>query len=248
VSEIDTEEARAASGGRAMVDAGSRPSPTIEARGIARRKPKGEGWLLRDVSLSVRPGDRIAVVGPSGAGKTVLLRALALLDPLDEGAIYHHGAAVRDECVPSYRKGIIYVHQRPALFEGSVEENLRHPFALKAHRGKTFDRRRTIALLEGLGREESFLAKSTNDLSGGEGQVVALIRAIQLEPEVLLLDEPAASLDPAATHAVECLVGRWYSQASDERSLVWVSHDVEQVRRMTRTTIGMEAGRLQPGP
>jgi putative ABC transport system ATP-binding protein len=231
-----------------MPDAGLEPPPTIEARGAARRHPKGEGWLLRDVQLLIHPGDRIAILGPSGAGKTVLLRALALLDPLDSGEILHRGEAVRGPRVPTYRRDVIYLQQRPALFDGSVEDNLRHPFALKAHREKNFDRRLCIELLEGLGRDESFLRKSSRDLSGGEGQIVALLRAIQLEPAVLLLDEPTASLDPAAALAVECLVGRWYSTRSDERSLVWVGHDSERARRMTRATIRVESGRLRPEP
>ena len=173
----------------------------IEAAGIGRRDRKSGGWLIRDVSVSVDFGDRLGVLGPSGAGKTVLLRAMALLDPLDEGSIRWHGRAVRGEAVPGYRKQVIYLHQRPALLDGTVEDNLRHPFTLGAHRDRAFDAGRAEDLLARLGRERGFLAKSSRDLSGGEAQLVGLVRALQLDPAVLLLDEPTASLDPADDRA-----------------------------------------------
>ena len=105
----------------------------IEIRGLGRRDPKGDGWLIRSVSLTVNFGERLGVLGPSGAGKTVLLRGMAMLDPLDEGAIRWQGQIVRGDAVPGYRKQVIYLHQRPALTDGTVEDNLRLPFTLKAH-------------------------------------------------------------------------------------------------------------------
>jgi putative ABC transport system ATP-binding protein len=189
----------------------------------------------------------MAVFGQSGAGKTLLLRAIALLDPLDSGEIHYRGEVVRGQSVPPYRQRVIYIHQRPALFDGNVEDNLRQPFSLKAHKGRMFDRHRCIELLSRLGRDEAFLGKSTHNLSGGEGQIVALIRAIQLEPEVLLLDEPTASLDHTTVNAVECLVERWHAERSEERSLVWVSHDLDQARRMRCRILMMESGCVQPG-
>src|SRR4051812_4591778 len=117
---------------------------TLEAQGIGRRDPKGGGWLLRDVHLTVQPGDRLVVAGPSGAGKTVLLRSLAALDPLDEGQIAWQGQPVRGEAVPPFRKQVVYLHQRPALFEGSVEANLRIPFTLKLYRESRYDVRRIL--------------------------------------------------------------------------------------------------------
>src|SRR5271166_5662023 len=170
---------------------------------VGRRNPKGDGWLIEGVSLRLHRGDRLGVVGPSGAGKTVLLRAMALLDALDAGAILWQGKPVRGADVPLYRKHVIYLHQRPALFDSSVEENLCLPFALKAHLDREFDRRRAIELLADLGRDEEFLGKPSRRLSGGEAQLVALVRAMQLEPTVLLLDEPTASLDSDAAQAVE---------------------------------------------
>jgi putative ABC transport system ATP-binding protein len=221
------------------------PLSVVEAKGIGRRDPKGEGWLIRDVSLAIHPGDRLAVLGPTGAGKTVLLRALALLDPLDTGSIQWRGQAVRSDAVPGYRAQVVYLHQRPALFEGSVEDNLRHPWTLRAHRGHRFDRERAVEFLESLGRPTSFLEKSSRDLSGGEAQVVAMLRAVQLDPAVLLLDEPTASLDKATAGDIEEWLDRWFAAGRGGRSLVWVSHDLDQAGRVADRRLHMRAGRLE---
>src|SRR5829696_5963452 len=140
----------------------------LEARGIGRRQAGADGWLLQDVSIAVRPGDRVAILGHSGAGKTLLLRALAMLDPLDEGTILWGGRAVEGEAVPSFRSEVIYLHQRPALLEGSVEENLRLAISLKIQRARRFDRGRIVGYLEEIGWNAHFLEKPHRDLSGGE--------------------------------------------------------------------------------
>ena len=211
-------------------------------RGIGRRDPKGDDWLIRDVSFVVNLGQRLALLGPTGAGKTVLLRALALLDPLDAGSIHWQGRAVAGDAVPAYRRQVIYLHQRPALLDGSVEENLRHPFTLKAHQGSRFDRARVLGLLEGLGRGAAFLGRSSRDLSGGEAQIVALLRAVQLDPAVLLLDEPTASLDQVTARAVEGLLDGWFAAGHGRRALVWVSHDLDQAHRVTAERLPMRSG------
>jgi putative ABC transport system ATP-binding protein len=221
------------------------PPPAIEAVGLGRRNPKADGWLIRDVSLTLNPGDRLGVLGPSGAGKTVLLRALARLDPLDSGSIRWRGRVVAGEAVPSYRARVIYLHQRPALLDGSVADNLRLPFALEAHRGRRFDPDRVVDLLGRLGRDRAFLEKASRDLSGGEAQIVGLLRALQLDPAALLLDEPTASLDPGTARAVEGLLDGWLTAQPDGRALVWVSHDRDQAHRMTSRRLFLRAGRLE---
>jgi putative ABC transport system ATP-binding protein len=219
--------------------------PALQARCIGRRDPRSGAWLIRDVSLAVDRGERLTVLGATGAGKTVLLRSLALLDPLDAGSIHWQGREVTGEAVPAYRTQVIYLHQRPALLDGSVDENLRHPFTFTAHRGRRFNRERVLELLDGLGRDSTFLEKSSRDLSGGEAQIVALLRAVQLDPAVLLLDEPTASLDTATAQAVESLIGRWFGTEPGNHALVWVSHDLDQARRVSNRTLQMRSGRLE---
>jgi putative ABC transport system ATP-binding protein len=216
----------------------------LEARGIGRRAPDGSRWLLRDVSLGVSAGEDVAVVGPTGSGKTLLLRSLALLDPVDEGQILWQGQPVSAGDVPSFRSRVIYLHQRVALLPGSVEQNLRYPFTLKAHRGRAFDRASAVELLAAIGRDAGFLSRSDRDLSGGERQIVALLRALQLDPAVLLLDEPTSALDAETTRTVETLVQRWRAAAA-ERTTMWVTHNEDQVRRIAQRTWSMHDGKLR---
>ena len=217
----------------------------LEARNLRRRKPDSDDWLLDDISLRLEPGQRAALVGPSGSGKSLSLRALALLDPLDGGQVIWQGMAVADSYVPDFRRQVVYLQQRPALFAGTVELNLQQPFILKRNAHLKFDRARAVKLLSHVGRESDLLSRRREDLSGGESQLVALIRALLLDPQVLLLDEPTASLDSTSVRAVEDLVDQWHGGSPGERSLIWVSHDAAQAARVADTQWQIDKGRLQ---
>jgi UDP-glucose/iron transport system ATP-binding protein len=220
------------------------PLPLLEACRIGRRDGADGAELLADVSLTLRAGDRLGLAGPSGAGKTVLLRALARLDPLSSGDVFWQGGTVHGHRVPQFRARVMYLHQRPVLVEGSVEANLQLPFQLKQHREHQYDRPRIVAWLNRLDRDESFLAKRQYDLSGGEAQLAGLLRALQLDPQVLLLDEPTAALDRHTATLAEELLSEWLADPTHERAYVWVSHDTQQTERMCERMIRLLSGSL----
>ena len=188
--------------------------------------------------------NKLAFWMATGSGKTLLMRALACLDSIDTGEILWHGEPIHGDAVPQFRRQAIYLHQRPALIEGTVEENLRLPFTLRIHRQCEFSRERIISLLGHVNRTGAFLERSSRDLSGGEAQIVALLRAIQLQPALLLLDEPTAALDDESMQMIEQLVNDWFEESPSDRAFVWVSHDKEQVARVAGRILAMHDGRL----
>ena len=224
---------------------GETSKPFLEARALGRKSPTG-GWLLEGIEFSLSAGEIVALRGPTGAGKTLLLRALALLDPIDAGSVLWHHKEVTAEAVPEFRSSVIYVAQRAALFDQTVLENLRLPFRFKIHQRRSFNQRRIETWLGQLGHDVGFLEKRHTDLSGGEAQIVALLRILQLDPQVVLLDEPTAALDRDSTLHVERLLSTWLAQAADRRAIVWVSHDAPQVQRVTMREVHLKNGHLQP--
>ena len=219
--------------------------PLLSARGLGRRGATEADWLFRDISFEISPGDRLALVGPTGSGKSLVLRALALLDPLDEGEVHWRGRPISNPEVPEFRSQSIYLQQRSPVVEGTVEENLRIPYQLDLRQNLALPLDKATTLLERLGKDDSFLTTQTANLSGGERQIVALLRALLTDPTVLLLDEPSAALDPTATMALESLVESWFSEAPRQRAYVWVSHDPAQASRVGSSLIRLEGGLME---
>lgn len=219
-------------------------APLVAAERIVRRDAARNQTLLAPTDLALHAGERVALTGPSGSGKSVLLRALALLDPLESGQVQWRGRPVTRARIPTFRRHVAYLRQRAALLDGSVEDNLRYPYSLAVYRDVSFDAARARTLFERAGRAPDFLARDASELSGGEAQIVALVRVLQLDPDVLLLDEPTASLDPDSVRAIEALVAEWFERQHAARATIWVSHDPDQARRIGTRQLTMRAGVL----
>jgi len=199
-----------------------------------------EKWIFRGVSISVEPGQRISLVGPSGSGKSLLLKSLSMLQPLSEGHIEWNGRRVAGAEVPAFRSKVMYVPQRSADVDGTIEDFLTTPFDFSVHAGKSYERSNALDLFKRLGREEDFLAKTQRELSGGERQIAALARAVLLDPEVLLLDEPTSAMDGETASAAEGLIESWCDESTGQ-SCLWVTHDMKQADRVSQAQIQMES-------
>ncbi|WP_017296046.1 ABC transporter ATP-binding protein [Geminocystis herdmanii] len=189
-------------------------------------------WLWRNLSFTLPSGESLGLVGATGTGKSVLLRAIAHLDTPLEGEIIYQDKNIVSWDIPNYRSQVIYLHQRSVMFEGTVEDNLKYIYRLDIHKQREYDTSKITQWLDLFDRSVSFLAQSASNLSGGESQIVALIRALQLDPMILLLDECTASLDAKTTAQVESAIALWLKE-NPQRACIWTSHDSNQIDRVT---------------
>jgi len=187
----------------------------------------GAAPILHRVCVSVSRGERLALIGGNGSGKTTLLRTLhGLLAPC-RGEV--HRAPVRQAMV----------FQRPFLLRTSVERNLRLALWLAGVRGEEAARRIAPAL-DRVGLREA-ARRNARHLSAGQQQRVAFARAWCLQPELVFLDEPTASLDPPAKREVEALMAQF---AEAGTTMVFASHNLGQVKRLATRVLYLERGRV----
>jgi len=183
---------------------------------------------LQDIDLRIAAGERVALVGANGSGKSTLLRVLhGLLRPTA-------GAVLRDGAM---RQAMVF--QRPYALRASAVTNVALGPWLRGARWRAA-REQALAALGRVGLASVALRNARN-LSGGQLQRMALARAWALEPQVLLLDEPTASLDPHAKREVEALMGEF---AEGGTTLVFASHNLGQVKRLATRVVYMEQGRV----
>jgi tungstate transport system ATP-binding protein len=192
----------------------------------------GSVTVLAGMNLSIAPGERVALVGSNGSGKSTLLRLLQGLLPLAAGQVH------RD---PNSRLAMLF--QRPHLLRISALNNVTLGIWLDRSLGLTWRqaRERALLALQRVGLT-AVAEQGGRQLSGGQQQRLALARAWARQPDVLLLDEPTASLDPYAKREVENLIAEFAQ--GEALTLIWASHNLGQVKRLASRVIYLEAGRV----
>ena len=224
-----------AAGGRSVV---CNQAVLFELDGVTMSRDHRE--VLRDLTASL-PEGASCVAGPSGSGKSSLLRLLNRLADPESGTVAYRGRDVREPDVLELRREVCLVPQLPALIEGTVADNI-------GYAARLWDLDADVPrLLDLAGLDASYAVRDASRLSVGEQQRAMLARALALEPDVLLLDEPTSALDDEARGAVEATLVDLRERV--DASIVLVTHDLEQARRMSDWVLRLDRGRaVQQGP
>ncbi|MGZ6989320.1 MAG: amino acid ABC transporter ATP-binding protein, partial [Thermoanaerobaculia bacterium] len=240
---------RAASGGT-LERALGLSAPVLSISGL--RLSRGATEVLKGVDLSLERSELVALMGPSGCGKTTILRAVTALEPFQAGAIRVDGVPLspgrisREAALGELRRKVGLVFQLHCLFDHlSVLDNvtLAPIHALRHSRSEA--EARAQALLEGLGVAARAGSKP-RELSGGEAQRVAIARALAVDPPLLLMDEPTASLDPARRNELGDSLATLTAQG---RTLLLATHDVDFARDYaTRVVVLSDGAVAEDGP
>ena len=211
--------------------------PKLAVRGLS--LSRGGKPVLDEISFELAAGELLVVIGPSGSGKSSLLRCLNRLSDIDSGAIELDGRSIYELPVTALRRQVGMLFQKTAAFEGSVAENISYGAGLQ---GTELSREQILALLRQVSLDDELADQPAAALSGGQEQRLAIARALALTPSLLLLDEPTSALDPMATSRVEESLLRLRRER--ELSMIWVSHSIEQARRMGSRALLLDGGRV----
>lgn len=205
------------------------------------KKNFGNNKVLKDIDLELHKGERVVILGPSGSGKSTLLRCINRLEEPSAGEIYFHDTLVTDKNVRAVREKVGMVFQHFNLISNmTVMENLTlAPVKLKLL-SKIEAEKKACGLLKHIGlsdKSESFPAS----LSGGQKQRVAIIRAMMMEPEILLFDEPTSALDPEAIHDVLALIREL---ADNGMTIMIVTHEMGFAREIASRIVFIDNGKI----
>ena len=180
----------------------------IELRGVSICVPGRARPLCRGLDLKVSPGGTVVLTGPSGIGKSSVLKVVMGFSAPDEGEVLIGGKVLNAENVWRMRRQMAYVPQEPRLGRAVVEDVLKRPFAYGAAEGRVFERKEALHVFRELGLDEGLMGSELRALSGGERQRVAIAIVLLLCRAVLVLDEPTSALDAKSRMAVRDAIKR----------------------------------------
>lgn len=201
----------------------------------------GSHYLLKDISFDVFQGDRLAIIGPSGAGKTSLLRVLNRLSEPTSGSIYLENQDYRQIPVIQLRQQITLVSQESKLLGMTVQEALEYPLVLRGL-PRSQIKQRLLHWIEQLNIPTEWLERTEMQLSVGQRQVVAIARALVIQPKILLLDEPTSALDAGrASYLLQVLT---QLATNSHTTILMVNHQLELAQQFCTRVLYLQHGQL----
>ena len=216
-------------------------NPPVVVKGL--RKSFGEQRVLNGVDLTVAKGETVAVMGRSGTGKSVLLKLLVGLQAPDAGSISIQGEEITSlgiDRLNEIRKKVGFLFQQAALYDSlTVEENVAFPLSRHSQLSATERKDRVDELLKSVDMQEG-LQKLPSEISGGMQKRVGLARALALDPEILLFDEPTAGLDPITAREIGDLIVKL--QRERQVSSIVVTHDIQGAKVFSDRLLFMKEG------
>lgn len=214
------------------------------ARFVGVEKSFGANRVLDGIDLVLPSGGTTFIVGPSGTGKSVLVKHLVGFIQPDAGEIWYRDAPIHDlgeEALRAVRRRCVYVFQHPTLFDSmTVEDNVRLVIQQHQSLGVAEQRREVQRALGRLGIED-VADQSPQTLSSGEQKLVSIARAMAMDPQTLILDEPTTGLDPEAARRLDALVK---ASLREESELIVISHDLRSIELMADQVVMLLGGKV----
>jgi len=220
----------------------ARATPLLRVAGLTFSHPVATGNRAAggvfDLNLDLYSGEIVAVIGPSGGGKSSLIRLLAGLTRADGGSVALDGEAIESLDLRQYRRRVAMLFQQPHMATGTVADNLYLPARLN---GEGEGRVDVAGLLRSVDLEPALAEREAATLSVGQQQRVALARLLAMTPACLLLDEPTAALDPVSTQVIVRLLQRLRGEGV---AILLVTHELAVARRLADRVVVLVAGRM----
>lgn len=215
--------------------------PQLRVEQVSLVTALGGQSLLNNISFEVVAGSRLCIIGPSGAGKTSLLRLLNRLSEFSSGAIYLENQDIRKIPVLELRRQVMLVSQEPKLLGMTVQQALAYPLTLQQLPQRQIQER-LDAYRDLLHIPADWLERTELQLSVGQRQLVAIARALIVQPKILLLDEPTSALDAGlASHVLDVLANL---AAKDNMSILMVNHQLDIAQLFCRRLLYLQDGQL----
>jgi len=211
---------------------------TIEFKGIA--YAIGESDILRDISFDIQEGDRVAIVGKSGAGKSSIIAMLFGLAEATKGSIYINKSPLDSYAAQAFRKQISYVNQGAGIFNASIQENILYGEALDEERYEKAKLDAQCAFIEQMPlKDQELTGEFGNKLSGGQRQRIALARAIYRNGSLFVLDEATSALDANT----ESLIQKSLEKIMRERTSIIIAHRLDTIQMCNKVMV-LESGQI----